>query len=435
MKLAFFGTGYVGLVSGTCLASQGHDVLCVDIDEKKVATMQRGTSPLYEPGLEKLMKDNMQKARLRFTTNAKEAVDFADVIFLCLPTPSAEDGSVDLSYVETATETIAKHMAQQEKYKVIVDKSTVPPGTANKVRSIIEKYYDGDFDVVSNPEFLREGAAVDDFLRPDRVVVGADSDRAMNLMKEVYRGIIRQNRPFFGTGVVEAETIKYAANSFLAVKISYANEIAKLCDSLGADVKNVMAGVGLDDRIGPRFLQAGIGYGGSCFPKDVKGILHIAKEHGVNLSIINAAHKANDAQREYVLEALRKKCGGSFAGKKIGILGLAFKPETDDIREAPALTLIDRILSDDGTVTAYDPEAMENVKKQFPDISYASSAYDVATDADAIILVTEWKEFNGLDMDKVKELMTGDVFVDARNFYDPKTMRKYGFDYCSVGRP
>ncbi len=432
MNIAVVGTGYVGLVTGTCLAETGNNVICVDIDEDKVNKMKNGVVPIYEPHLDVLFERNIKEKRLHFTTNLKEAVDHAQIIFLALPTPPGEDGSADLSYVLGVADELGKIITG---YKVIVDKSTVPVGTAEKVRETVAKHAKVDFDVVSNPEFLREGFAVDDFLKPDRVVIGTQSERARELMEELYKPYVRQGNPILFMDEKSAELTKYAANSFLATKITFMNEIANFCEKVGADVDMVRIGMGSDSRIGNRFLFPGIGYGGSCFPKDVQALAKSGKEHGYEFKILNAVMGINERQKTIIVPKIKDYFKGCLKDKKIALWGLAFKPNTDDIREAPALYIINDLLAEGAQITAYDPEAMSNVKQVLGDkINYALNQYDALENADVLIIATEWGEFRTPDFDKMKQLLKQPVIFDGRNVYDLKQMQKLGFYYNSIGR-
>jgi UDPglucose 6-dehydrogenase len=433
MKITVVGTGYVGLVTGTCLAETGNHVCCVDIDQRKVEKLRSGVMPIYEPGLEKLFERNLKEERLSFTTSLEEGVEHAEVIFLALPTPPGEDGSADLKYVLGVAEEMGKILTD---YKVIIDKSTVPVGTAEKVHAAIAKNYDGEFDVVSNPEFLREGVAVDDFMKPDRIVIGTTSERAQKLLTELYGPYVRQGNPIIFMDERSAELTKYAANAFLAVKISFMNEIAQICERLGADVDMVRRGIGADERIGKRFLFPGIGYGGSCFPKDVKALVYSSKEAGYKFRILDAVTEVNEAQKVHMVNKIRRYYGGDLVGKHFAVWGLAFKPNTDDIREAPALEIIRELLDAGATVTAFDPEAMNNVRSVLGDkITFAETQYDCLQDAEALIIATEWNEFRTPDFDKILASMKDAVIFDGRNVFDVEQMEKKGFHYESIGRP
>lgn len=432
MKIAVVGTGYVGLVTGTCFAETGNDVTCVDIDESKVTKLRNGEITIYEPGLEKLFLRNIKEKRLRFTTDLAEGIRDAEIVFLALPTPPGEDGSADLKYVLGVAAQIGSLLTD---YKVIVDKSTVPVGTSEKVSGAIAKNYKGEFDVVSNPEFLREGVAVDDFMKPDRVVIGTSSARAAAVMGELYAPFVRQGNPVIYMDERSAELTKYAANSFLAMKISFMNEIARLCEKLGADVDMVRKGIGSDERIGKRFLFSGIGYGGSCFPKDVQALAHSAAEVGYDFQILNAVMRVNKEQRIYLIESIKAFFGNEIKGRHFALWGLAFKPNTDDIREAPALFIIEALLAAGATVTAYDPEAMHNVRKQIGNrIEYVSSQYEALDNADALIIATEWNEFRTPDFSQIVSKLKRKAIFDGRNLFDVKRMKDLGFHYVSIGR-
>ena len=431
MNIAVVGTGYVGLVTGTCFAETGNHVICVDIDKAKVEKMKNGEVPIYEPHLDVIFERNIRQNRLHFTTDLKSAIKDAQVIFLALPTPPGEDGSADLKYVLGVADQLGELM---EDYKVIVDKSTVPVGTAEKVHAAVAKKAKVPFDVVSNPEFLREGFAVDDFLKPDRVVIGTSSDRAQKVMEDLYKPFVRQGNPIIFMDERSAELTKYAANAFLATKITFMNEIANFCEMVGADVDKVRIGIGSDSRIGKRFLFPGIGYGGSCFPKDVQALSKSGKEAGYDFQIINSVMEVNERQKTTIIDKM-KAVYGDLAGKHFAMWGLAFKPDTDDIREAPALYMIDALLAAGATVTAFDPEAMENVKKLLGDkINFAADEYEALKDADALIIATEWSLFRTPDLDRVKESLKTKTIFDGRNLYDLDEMEKAGFHYVSVGR-
>jgi len=433
MNIAVVGTGYVGLVSGTCFAETGNNVICVDIDEKKVKKMRNGEVPIYEPGLETLFERNTRQGRLHFTTNLKEGIKDAEIIFLALPTPPGEDGSADLKYILGVAKDLSKIITD---YKVIVDKSTVPVGTSEKVHAALAKGLDTSlFDVVSNPEFLREGVAVDDFMKPDRVVIGTDSEKAKEVMHRLYEPFVRQGNPIIYMDERSAEMTKYAANSYLATRISYMNEIANLCEKVGADVDKVRIGMGSDGRIGKRFLFPGVGYGGSCFPKDVQALAKTAEENEYDFKILKSVMNVNGIQKHVLSEKITEYFGGNLKGKTIGMWGLAFKPNTDDIREAPALYIIEDLLSQGAKVKAYDPEAMENVKEMFGDrVTFVSEQYEAVIGADALAIVTEWSVFRTPSYKVMKELMGAPVVFDGRNLYDAKTMEKHGFYYNSIGR-
>ncbi|UEG52643.1 UDP-glucose/GDP-mannose dehydrogenase family protein [Mucilaginibacter daejeonensis] len=434
MKIAVVGTGYVGLVTGTCLAETGNEVTCVDINEKKVAMMKAGQLPIYEPGLEQLFHRNIAQGRLTFTNSLAEGIAEAQIIFLALPTPPGGDGAADLSYVLGAAGDIAKLITD---YKVIVTKSTVPVGTADKVTAAMQQHAkEGvEYAVVSNPEFLREGVAVEDFMKPDRVVVGTTDERARKLMAELYGPYVRQGNPIIFMDERSSELTKYAANSFLATKISFMNEIANLCELVGADVDMVRKGIGADERIGKRFLFAGIGYGGSCFPKDVQALAKSAEENSYDFKILNSVMEVNEIQKNVLTEKVKKYYKGDLKGKHFALWGLAFKPETDDIREAPALYIIDALVEAGATVSAFDPEGMNNVKALLGDkITYAENQYDVLKDADALLIVTEWSLFRTPDLERMERLLKAKVIFDGRNLYDLDKMIDRGFYYNSIGR-
>ena len=433
MKIAVVGTGYVGLVTGTCFAETGNKVTCIDIDSNKVNKLSKGEITIYEPGLEKIFLRNLKEERLTFTTNLAEGIKDAAIIFLALPTPPGEDGSADLRYVLGVAADLGKVL---HGYTVIVDKSTVPVGTAEKVRTAIAANYKEPFDVVSNPEFLREGVAVDDFMKPDRVVVGTNSERARKVMSDLYAPFVRQGNPVIFMDEKSAELTKYAANSFLATKISFMNEIAQLCEKLGADVDMVRRGIGSDDRIGKRFLFPGIGYGGSCFPKDVQALIHSAEEVGYDFKILKSVEDVNDAQKLHLIPKIEKYFNGDLKGKHFALWGLAFKPNTDDIREAPALYLIDALVAAGATVQAYDPEAMPNIQKTIGDkIQYAQNQYAALENADALIIATEWSEFRTPDFDMINSRLKKKVIFDGRNLFDVKFITNLGYHYESIGRP
>lgn len=432
MRIAVVGTGYVGLVTGTCFAETGNNVCCVDIDAGKVNKLKNGEITIYEPGLEKLFLRNLKEQRLSFTTSLEEGIKDAAIIFLALPTPPGEDGSADLKYVLGVAEHLGRIMTE---YKVIVDKSTVPVGTAERVRAAIAKNYKGEFDVVSNPEFLREGVAVDDFMKPDRVVIGASSEKSRKLMGDLYGPFVRQGNPVIFMDERSAELTKYAANSFLATKISFMNEIARLCELIGADVDMVRRGIGSDNRIGKRFLFPGIGYGGSCFPKDVQALVRSSNEVKYDFKILNAVMEVNAHQKLHLVPKIRKYFNDDLKGKHFALWGLAFKPNTDDIREAPALYIIDALQEAGATVAAFDPEAMNNVKKEIGDkINYATSQYEALQNADALIIATEWNEFRTPDFSKIQKSLKNKAIFDGRNLFDTAAMRELGFHYESVGR-
>lgn len=438
MKIAVVGTGYVGLVSGTCFSETGNQVICVDIDKNKVDKLSAGQITIYEPGLEKLFLRNQKEGRLHFTTSLADAIKEAQVIFLALPTPPGEDGSADLKYILGVAADLGK-LLQPGDYKVIVDKSTVPVGTADKVRAAVLSSSTQDisnaFDVVSNPEFLREGVAVEDFMKPDRVVVGTNSERAKKIMSDLYLPYVRQGNPIIFMDEKSAELTKYAANSFLAVKITFMNEIAQLCEKLNADVDMVRKGIGSDERIGKRFLFPGIGYGGSCFPKDVQALAKSSDEVNYDFKILDAVMDVNEKQKLHLMPKIKKYFGNNLKGKHFALWGLAFKPNTDDIREAPALYMIEELLKEGATVSAFDPEGMTNVKeqKQYP-IEYGEGQYDVLNNADALIIATEWNEFRTPEFDRIKSSLKNKVIFDGRNLFDLDQMKQHGFHYESVGR-
>ena len=432
MKIAVIGTGYVGLVTGTCLAETGNTVICVDINEAKVLKMQNGEIPIYEPGLDVLFLRNIEQKRLTFTTDLALAVKDAQIIFMALPTPPGGDGAADLSYILGAAKDISKLVTE---YKVIVNKSTVPVGTADKVQAVFAAHTDIEIDVVSNPEFLREGVAVDDFMKPDRVVIGTRSERAKKLMGELYGPYVRQGNPILFMYEKSSELTKYAANSFLATKITFMNEIANLCEIVGADVDSVRKGIGSDERIGRRFLFPGIGYGGSCFPKDVQALAKSAEEHNYDFQILTAVMQINEKQKVVIVDKVAKYYKGDLTGKHFALWGLAFKPETDDIREAPALYIIDELVKQGATVTVFDPEGMPNVKRLIGDkVKYAEDQYEALTGADALLIATEWSVFRNPDFDKMEEKLVNKVIFDGRNLYNLQKMIDLGYYYNSIGR-
>jgi len=436
MKLLCIGSGYVGLVSGTCFADLGNDVVCLDIDEKKVESLRKGIIPIYEPGLKELAERNIKLGRLRFTTDYEAAVKEADIIFICVGTPPKANGEADMSYTYSAAENIGKFI---DSYKIILDKSTVPVGTAEKVRRIIndelkKRNKKVEFDVASNPEFLREGAAVKDFQNPDRVIIGVASEKAKEILAKLYKPISRTDKPILFTTEKNAELIKYASNAMLSTRISFMNELSQLCEQMGADIKVIAKGMGLDTRIGPRFLQAGCGYGGSCFPKDVKALAQMLEQHGLTSNLMRTVDYINERQKRSLIPKL-KKFLPELEGKTIAIWGLAFKPRTDDIRESPSLTVIDQLLKDYAKVKAYDPEAMENAKQLFKSgVEFAKTAYDALEGADALIILTEWDEFREPDFEKMKKIMKQPIIIDGRNIYENEEMKKLGFTYKGVGR-
>jgi UDPglucose 6-dehydrogenase len=432
MKLSVVGTGYVGLVVGTCFAEGGNDVICVDIDVKKIRMLSKGKSPIYEPGLEELLEENLEEGRLQFTTDLLYAVKSSDIIFLALPTPPSEDGSADLSHVLEVAKKIGKWM---NGYKVIVNKSTVPVGTADKVRRIIRRETERHFDVVSNPEFLKEGNAVNDFMKPDRVVVGSSSPRAISIMQDLYAPFVRTGNPVIVMDERSAELTKYAANSFLATKISFMNEIANLCDSVGADVEEVRKGIGTDTRIGPDFLFAGVGYGGSCFPKDVSALERTSRDFGYDFKILHDVQRVNKFQRKKFTAKILKYFKGRLKNKIIAVWGLSFKPKTDDMREAPAISIINELLKRNVIVHAHDPIAIDEAKKYLGEkVKYFKNNYDALKGADALVIITEWNEFRRPDFQRIRNLMSGRVIFDGRNIYDPATLRQEGFEYFGIGR-
>lgn len=435
MNVVMIGVGYVGLVSGACFAEFGANVTCIDVDEGKIKRLSSGQIPIYEPRLDELVNRNVQQGRLQFSTEFHEPIAAADLVFIAVGTPTRRgDGHADLSYVYAAAREIARHL---EGYTAVVDKSTVPVGTARQVARIIrEENPDADFDVASNPEFLREGAAIADFMRPDRVVIGVESPRAEALLRELYRPLNLIESPILVTNLESAELIKYASNAFLATKISFINEMAALCEAVGADVHSVAKGIGLDGRIGRKFLHPGPGYGGSCFPKDTLALVRTAQEHDLSCRIIEAVVEVNAAQRARMLRKIRVALGGGESGKTLAILGLTFKPETDDMREAPALAILPALLEKGATLKAHDPQGMKEAKALLPvGIHYCDDIYETFDGAHAVVLLTEWNAYRGLDLDRVKGMMAGNVFVDLRNVYEPRLMREAGFEYVCVGRP
>jgi len=432
MKIAVVGTGYVGLVTGTCLAETGNNVICVDINEAKVKKMQEGQVPIYEPGLDLLFHRNIEQGRLHFTTNLAEAIEEAQIIFMALPTPPGGDGAADLSYILGAAKDISKIIKE---YKIIVNKSTVPVGTADKVRAVFAEHTDIEVDVVSNPEFLREGVAVEDFMKPDRVVLGTKSERAKKLMTDLYGPYVRQGNPILFMDERSSELTKYAANSFLATKITFMNEVANLCELVGADVDAVRRGIGSDDRIGKRFLFPGIGYGGSCFPKDVQALVMAADENTYDFQILKSVMEVNERQKTILVDKVLKYYKNDIAGKHFALWGLAFKPETDDIREAPALYIIDALVKNGATVTVFDPEGMSNVKGVIGDkVKYAENQYEALENADALLIATEWSVFRNPDFDKIEAVLKNKVIFDGRNLYDLDKMVDLGYYYNSIGR-
>jgi len=432
MKIAVIGTGYVGLVTGTCLAETGNDVICVDINESKVKKMQNGEVPIYEPGLDLLFHRNIAQGRLTFTTNLGDAVKDAQIIFMALPTPPGGDGAADLSYILGAAKDISKLITD---YKVIVNKSTVPVGTADKVTAVFREHTSIEVDVVSNPEFLREGVAVDDFMKPDRVVLGTKSERAKKLMAELYGPYVRQGNPILFMDERSSELTKYAANSFLATKITFMNEVANLCELVGADVDAVRKGIGSDERIGKRFLFPGIGYGGSCFPKDVQALVKSSDDSKYDFQILKSVMEVNERQKTILVDKVLKYYKNDIKGKHFALWGLAFKPETDDIREAPALYIINALIENGATVTVFDPEAMENVKGMIGDqVKYAKNQYEALENADALLIATEWSVFRNPDFEKIDTVLKNKVIFDGRNLYDLQKMIDLGYYYNSIGR-
>jgi UDPglucose 6-dehydrogenase len=432
MKIAVIGTGYVGLVTGTCLAETGNDVICVDINEAKVKQMQAGEVPIYEPGLDLLFHRNIEQERLTFTTNLADAVEEAQIIFMALPTPPGGDGAADLSYILGAAKDISKLITE---YKVIVNKSTVPVGTADKVKAVFAENTSVEVDVVSNPEFLREGVAVDDFMKPDRVVLGTKSEKAKKLMAELYGPYVRQGNPILFMDERSSELTKYAANSFLATKITFMNEIANLCELVGADVDAVRRGIGSDERIGKRFLFPGVGYGGSCFPKDVQALVKSSDDYAYDFQILKSVMEVNEKQKTVLVDKVLKYYKGDINGKHFALWGLAFKPETDDIREAPALYIIDELVKNGATVSVFDPEAMANVRNVIGDkVSYAKNQYEALEGADALLIATEWSVFRNPDFEKIDGILKNKIVFDGRNLYDLQKMIDLGYYYNSIGR-
>ena len=432
MKISCMGCGYVGIVAGTCLADMGNEVICFDIDKGKINKLEKGIIPIYEPGLKDMFERNIKEKRLHFSNGIKTAIKESNVIFITVGTPPGKNHEADLFAVESVAEQIGRNM---NTYKIIVNKSTVPVGTAELVKNIIKKNQTGEyeFDVVSNPEFLREGEAVKDFTNPDRIVIGTDSERAKKIMVSIYRGIARTDKPVFITDIKSAEMIKYASNAMLATRISFMNEIAQLCEKVGADVKSVAKGVGLDNRIGPRFLQAGMGYGGSCFPKDVKALAELMKRNKVKGKILSAVNWVNENQRNFILSKI-KRLLPHLKGKTIAIWGLAFKPKTDDIREAPSIAIIMELQGLGAKIRAFDPEARINAKKVLKDVTFCNDPYSTVKGCDALVIATEWNEFRVLDMDKIKRLLKQPNIIDGRNIYEPEEMRSAGFNYIGIGR-
>lgn len=437
MKIAIVGTGYVGLVTGTCLSDVGFDVTCVDIDTNKIAQLQAGNSPIYEPGLEDRIQRNMANGRLHFTSSLKSVIDDVTVVFSAVGTPPDEDGSADLQYVLEVAREVGESMND---YKLLVTKSTVPVGTAQKVKAAIKSELDKrgsdlQFDVASNPEFLKEGDAIADFMHPDRIVVGVDSDRAKSLMEQIYKPFVQSGHALIFTDIASAEMIKYAANSMLATRISFMNDIANLCERVGADINMVRLGIGSDTRIGSKFLNAGIGYGGSCFPKDVKALIKVGEQNGSSLEVLKAVERVNERQKEVLFNKLSNYYDSDLQGKTIAVLGLAFKPNTDDMREAPSLIIIKRLLEANCIVKAYDPVAMNECYRRIGDsVTYCKDKYETIQDADAMLLVTEWSEFKVMDWEKLKKLMKTPVIFDGRNLYNTKEVRDLGIEYFCIGK-
>ena len=432
MNISVVGTGYVGLVTGTCLAETGNHVTCIDIDEEKIKLLNQGIVPIYEPGLEAFFERNEKQGRLSFTTSLKEGIRGASIIFLALPTPPDENGSADLKYILKVADDLGPLLTD---YTVIIDKSTVPVGTAEKVRQKIAAKTEIEFDVVSNPEFLREGVAVEDFMKPDRVIIGTNSKKAQKIMLELYAPLVRQGNPIIFMDERSAELTKYAANAFLATKITFMNEIANVCEKVGADVDAVRKGIGTDNRIGKRFLFAGIGYGGSCFPKDVQALVHSSRENDYDFKILNAVMEVNSDQKTKLIPAIQDYFDNNLNDKKIAVWGLSFKPNTDDVRDAPSLANINKLLSLGATVAVYDPEAMDNVRIELGDtVKFCENEYEALEGADALLIVTEWPVFRTPDFERIGKLMNNKIIFDGRNLYDIQSMREYGFSYFSIGR-
>ena len=432
MKISCVGCGYVGIVAGTCLADMGNEVTCCDIDKSKINKLKRGVIPIYEPGLKDMFERNVKGKRLRFSSDMKDTIKKSDVIFITVGTPPGRNHEADLCAVESVAGQIGKNM---KSYKLIVNKSTVPVGTAELVKKIVRKNQTEkfEFDVISNPEFLREGEAVKDFTNPDRIVIGTDSEKAEEIMMSIYRGIARADKPVFITDIKSAEMIKYASNAMLATRISFMNEIAQLCEKVGADVKNVAKGVGLDNRIGPRFLQAGMGYGGSCFPKDVKALSELMKQNKVKDKLLSAVNTINEDQRKFIFQKI-KKLISPLKGKSVAVWGLAFKPKTDDIREAPSIDIIRELRKSGAKIRAFDPVAKINAKKVLKGVTFCSDPYSTVKGCDALLVATEWNEFRTLDFEHVKRLLKQPNIIDGRNIYEPEEMRKAGFNYVGIGR-
>jgi UDPglucose 6-dehydrogenase len=437
MKIAIIGTGYVGLVTGTCFAETGNSVLCVDVDQEKLKKLRNSELPIYEPGLDLLFQRNIHNKRLTFHDDLEHAVIESKIIFLCLPTPEGEDGSADLRYVLGVSEQIGKILGTKglDEYKIVVNKSTVPVGTSKKILEALKSNGAGNFDIVSNPEFLREGYAIDDFMKPDRIVIGSESQKALETMRVLYEPFVRQGNPIFEMDLASAEVTKYASNSYLAMRITFMNELANYCDEVGADVELIRRGMGADSRIGKRFLFPGIGYGGSCFPKDVKALIRSAASTDSHLTILTAVDEVNNKQKLVLTNKILNYFGNSLKGKKFAVWGLAFKPNTDDMREAPSVPIINKLLDCGATISAYDPAAMEVGKKIFKDkIIFSDDNYAALEGADALVLVTEWNEFRNVDMQKIRSLLRKPLIFDGRNIYDPKTMKEAGFTYFGIGR-
>jgi len=437
MKITIVGTGYVGLVTGACIAETGVNVTCVDIDEEKINKLKKGIIPIWEPGLEEMVKRNMEKGKLHFSTSLKESINNVDAVFSAVGTPPDEDGSADLQYVLAVAREVGQNMNQ---YLVMVTKSTVPIGTAEKVRTVIQEELekrgaDIPFDVASNPEFLKEGSAINDFMKPDRIVVGVDSERAQNVMRKIYHPFVLNNHPVLFMDIPSAEMTKYAANSMLATKISFMNDIANLCEIVGANVTSVRLGIGSDSRIGNKFLYPGVGYGGSCFPKDVKALIKTADEHGYSLEILKSVEKVNNRQKSVMYNKVAKYFNHDLKGKKIALWGLSFKPNTDDMREAPSLVFIDKMYEEGAIISAYDPVAMNEAKRRVGDkIEYADDQYEALKDAEALVIITEWNDFRMPDFEKMASLLKNKIIFDGRNIYQPEEMYKNGWEYFSIGR-
>ena len=433
MRVGVFGAGYVGLVTGTCFAEMGNDVLIRDVDEQRIAGLRRGHIPIYEPGLEEMLQHNLEMGRLRFTTDGHDVVSFAEVIFIAVGTPAEEDGTADLSHVLAVAKEIAQHA---DGPRIVVNQSTVPVGTGRKVRDVLAGASSHEFLVVSNPEFLKEGSALDDFMKPDRVVVGTDSDKAREVMRRLYAPFIRTGNPICFMDVESSEMTKYAANAMLATRITFMNEIANLCERVGANVDEVRIGIGSDKRIGPAFLFPGAGFGGSCFPKDVRALERLADEVGYGFPIMHAVHAVNEAQKKVLGEKVRSRFGDDLTGRRFAVWGVAFKARTDDIREAPALVLVEDLLAGGGEVAVFDPEALDNARRVLGDrVTYAASAHEALDGADALVVVTEWNEFRFPDFERMRKELKSPVVFDGRNLYDPRAMSELGFEYFSIGRP